>query len=80
MRDSVLIVGGGRMGCGIAAIAAAAGNRVIVVETSPAGRQAGPKTGERAVKGTVRKSAHYFRAKGQGLRRCKLCGGNFSSM
>ena len=43
MRDSVLIVGGGRMGCGIAAIAAAAGNRVIVVETSPAGRQAGPK-------------------------------------
>ncbi len=32
MRDQVLIVGGGKMGCGIAAIAALAGNQTLVYE------------------------------------------------
>lgn len=35
MRDTVLIVGGGNMGCGIAAVSALAGNRTAVYEQYP---------------------------------------------
>lgn len=38
MRDSVLVVGGGMMGSGIAAIAAIAGNPTIVIESSDEAR------------------------------------------
>ena len=41
-RDRVLIIGGGMMGCGIAAVAALAGKSVTVVETSEQARAAGP--------------------------------------
>ncbi|MCE1196328.1 3-hydroxyacyl-CoA dehydrogenase family protein [bacterium] len=41
MRERVMVVGGGMMGCGIAAIAALAGNSVTVVETSEQARTAG---------------------------------------
>lgn len=43
MRDSVVIVGGGMMGCGIAAVAATAGNPTIVVERQGKARENGPK-------------------------------------
>lgn len=42
MRERVMVVGGGMMGCGIAAIAALAGNSVIVVETAEQARASGP--------------------------------------
>lgn len=42
MRDSVVIVGGGMMGCGISTVAATAGNPIIVVETNDAVRERGP--------------------------------------
>lgn len=38
MRDSVMIVGGGMMGCGIAAISAIAGNPTILIESSDQAR------------------------------------------
>ena len=41
MRKSVVVVGGGMMGCGIAAVASAAGNHVIVVETVESVRKRG---------------------------------------
>lgn len=41
-RDKVLVVGGGMMGCGIAAVAAAGGERVAVAETSEAVLRSGP--------------------------------------
>ena len=41
MRNSVVVVGGGMMGCGIAAVASAAGNHVIVVETVEGVREKG---------------------------------------
>lgn len=45
MRNQILVVGGGMMGCGIAAIAAGSGELVTVVETNPASReQILPKT------------------------------------
>ena len=42
MRDNVMVVGGGMMGCGIAAMAALAGNPVTIVETSEEARAACP--------------------------------------
>ena len=41
MRERVMVVGGGMMGCGIAAVAALAGNPVTVVETSERARGSG---------------------------------------
>jgi 3-hydroxyacyl-CoA dehydrogenase len=34
MRDKVLVIGGGRMGCGIAAVRALAGNKTVIVSVS----------------------------------------------
>lgn len=48
-RDSVVIIGGGMMGCGIAAVAAAAKNPVIVVETQGGARESGPAKVEKCV-------------------------------
>lgn len=42
MRDSIVIIGGGMMGCGIAAVAASAGNPTIVVEKQGKARENGP--------------------------------------
>lgn len=39
MRDRVLIVGGGMMGCGIAAAAMSAGEKVTVVESNPEAKE-----------------------------------------
>ena len=41
MRDSVIVVGSGLMGSGIACRAALAGNRVILVDTTPERAEAG---------------------------------------
>jgi len=42
MRERVMVVGGGMMGCGIATVAVLAGHPVTVVETAERARAAGP--------------------------------------